>query len=290
MIGVIDVGGGLRGIYGAGVFDYCLDKNIYFDYCIGVSAGSANVASYIASQKGRNFSFFTDYIFRQEYMSLKNYLRKGSYIDLDYVYSTLSNQDGENPLDYKALSKSPSRMIVVATDAATGEAVYFDKNDVAQDSYHILKASSNLPVICKPYPFQGKMYYDGGISDPVPIRKAFLDGCDNVVVILTKPIDFLRRPGKDKYFAMALKRKFPNTAKKLANRYQTYNNEVQLAKEYVAQGKAIILAPDDCCGVDTLTKDAERLKLLYKKGYQDGEKIAAFLDGIHAAKPDYQFM
>jgi len=28
--GVIDVGGGLRGIYAAGIFDYCMDKGIQF--------------------------------------------------------------------------------------------------------------------------------------------------------------------------------------------------------------------------------------------------------------------
>ena len=46
--GVVVVGGGLRGVYIAGVFDYCLDQDIRFDLGIGVSAGSANVASYIA--------------------------------------------------------------------------------------------------------------------------------------------------------------------------------------------------------------------------------------------------
>ena len=45
--GVVDVGGGLRGVYTAGVFDYCLDQDIRF-VGVGVSAGSANVASYIA--------------------------------------------------------------------------------------------------------------------------------------------------------------------------------------------------------------------------------------------------
>ena len=48
MTGIVDVGGGLRGIYGAGIFDYCMEQGIHFDYCIGVSAGSANVCSYIA--------------------------------------------------------------------------------------------------------------------------------------------------------------------------------------------------------------------------------------------------
>ena len=30
MTGIIDVGGGMRDIYGAGVLDYCLDNNIKF--------------------------------------------------------------------------------------------------------------------------------------------------------------------------------------------------------------------------------------------------------------------
>ena len=53
-IGIIDVGGGMKGIYGAGIFDYLLERNIEIPYCIGVSAGSANVASYLSKQKGRN--------------------------------------------------------------------------------------------------------------------------------------------------------------------------------------------------------------------------------------------
>lgn len=64
--GVVDVGGGLRGVYAAGVFDYCLDQDIRFDLGIGVFAGSANVASYIAGQKKRNDSFYTEYPFRKE--------------------------------------------------------------------------------------------------------------------------------------------------------------------------------------------------------------------------------
>lgn len=45
--GIIDVGGGLRGIYGAGVLDRCMEEGVRFDCCIGVSAGSANMSSYV---------------------------------------------------------------------------------------------------------------------------------------------------------------------------------------------------------------------------------------------------
>ena len=56
-IGVIDVGGGLRGIYAAGVFDWCLENGVKFDYGIGISAGSANLASNLSGQRGRNTCF-----------------------------------------------------------------------------------------------------------------------------------------------------------------------------------------------------------------------------------------
>ncbi len=107
--GIIDVGGGLRGIYGAGVLDRCLEENVHFDCCIGVSAGSANMTSYVAGQKGRNKPFYDEYSFRKEYMSVKNLLEKHSYLDLSYVYGTLSNRAGENPLDYPAMMSDPDQ-------------------------------------------------------------------------------------------------------------------------------------------------------------------------------------
>lgn len=70
--GIIDAGGGLRGIYGAGVLDRCMEEGVQFDCCIGVSAGSANMCSYVAGQHGRNKPFYQDYSFRKEYMSVGN--------------------------------------------------------------------------------------------------------------------------------------------------------------------------------------------------------------------------
>lgn len=277
MIGVVDVGGGLRGIYGAGVFDYCLDNGIRFDYCIGVSAGSANIASYLAKQRGRNYQFYMEYTFRRKYMSFHNLLHTGSYIDLDYVYGGLSNKNGEYPLDYEMFEKSDSVMKVVALNALTGETVYFDKSDMKQDDYHILEASSSLPVVCKPYFVNGIPYYDGGLADPVPVEKAFADGCDKVAVILTKPKDVVRVQKKDVPMARLLRHKYAKAAENLLLRYKKYNDGVALAKMYEKQGKVIIIAPDDCCGMNTLTKDKKCIDTMYHKGYTDAHAIKKFI-------------
>ena len=79
MLGIIDVGGGMRGSFTAGIYDFLNDQGIQpFDYLIGVSAGSGNMVSYLAGQRGRNLRFYLEYAFRPGYMSMHNMLRKGS--------------------------------------------------------------------------------------------------------------------------------------------------------------------------------------------------------------------
>lgn len=276
-IGVVDVGGGLRGIYAVGVLDYCMDQGIQFDMGIGVSAGSANLASYAAGQRGRNYQFYTEYAFRKQYMSLGNFITKKSYVDMDYVYGTLCHSGGENPLDYPALQNNPMEFYVVATDALTGEPKYFDKGDIRQDDYSVMKASSAIPFVCKPYEVQGLSYYDGALGDPVPVEKAFQLGCDRVVVILTKPERELRNSKKDEKLAAGIRKRYPAAAEKLCERAQRYNEGVALAQKYATQGKVLIIAPNDTCGVDTLKKDKKSLQRLYDKGYSDGKKITDYL-------------
>lgn len=276
MIGIIDVGGGLRDIYGAGVFDRVADDNVTIDYCLGVSAGSANCASFVAKQRGRNLPFYLDYPARREYMSAGNVIKKGSYLDLGYVYGTLSREDGENPVDYETLAKNPTQMVVVATDAETGKARYFDKSDIPRNDYRVFMASSCLPVFCRPIEIDGHYYYDGGLSDPVPVLKAFEDGCDKVILVLSKPIDAQSTGRRDAFGARAIRGKFPNAAASLLSMAEKYRRGVEEAQKRQAEGSVLIIAPDDTGGVKTLTKDPTLLKALYDKGYADAGKIAAF--------------
>lgn len=276
-VGVVDVGGGYRGIYAAGVLDYCLDNKISFDLGIGVSAGSANLMSYAAGQARRNYQFYSEYGLRKEYAGIKNFLVKKSFVDLDYVYGTLSNSDGENPVDYDAFCRNPMEFVVVATEAETGKARYFDKRDISQDDYSVLKASSAIPFVCHPYAVKGSLYYDGALGDPVPIEKAFQMGCDRVVLLLTLPEDTVRTSDKDKRLAAGIRKRYPLAAGNLERRAQRYNDGVALARRYAAQGKLLIVAPDDTCGVSTLKRDPGALCQLYEKGYRDGAKIADFL-------------
>lgn len=274
---LIDVGGGFRAIFGCGVMDRMLENDINVDMCYGISAGAANTTAFIAKQRGRNHKFYTEYGFRKEYASFESYIKNHNFANLDYVYSTLSNHDGEYPVDYEAFAANPTGFTVVACNAEDGSTKYFDKSRIRYDDFDAVKASSAVPVACEPYVVDGVPYYDGGIADPVPVQKAIDDGYERIILILSRTRDHVRKQKKDLAPAKILERSYPAAAERLRMRYKTYNDEIELAKEYEAQGKVLILAPEELYGLSTLSKSFEGLERMYRAGYAAADAIPAFL-------------
>ena len=278
MIGIVDVGGGLRDIYGAGIMDTLMKKGITVDYLIGVSSGSANITSYAAGQIGRNYKYYIEYSFRHQYMSFREYLLHGSFINLDYIYGTLYNSDGENPLDYPAIVSSPMQITIVATDAISGSPVYFEKNDLYQDDYGAIKASSNIPIINSVYQWRGGYYYDGGISDPIPYRHALINGCSKLVIILTRPRNYCLSERKFRSLSPKLLTKYPRATELLRQRAKLYNRQLAECLQLENEGRALVVAPEQTGNMKTLTKDRVSLQMLYEEGLRDAEKIIDFIN------------
>lgn len=275
--GIIDVGGGQRGIFAWGVFDRLLDEGITFDLGIGVSAGSANISSFIAGQKGRNLPFYLDYVQREEYLSPRNLRKKGCMLDVQYIYGTLSNSDGENPLDYSAFRQNPMDFLAVATEAETGKTVYLGKRTMRQKYYNALMASSAIPYVCAPQEVDGTLYYDGALSDPVPLEKAFGLGCEKVVVLLSRPLWEYYPSTEDEKLAKRIETNYPLAAQALRSRADKYNNGVDFALMEALEDRVLILDPHETYGVDTLCKDVKALKKLYEAGYESGAEVRRFL-------------
>lgn len=112
----------------------------------------------------------------------------------------------------------------------------------------------------------------------MPVQKAFELGCDRVVLILTKPESEIRHSGKDEKIAALIRKKYPAAAESLCRRAAVYNEGVALAQKYARQGRVLIIAPDDTCGVDTLKRDKEAFKRLYGKGIHDAQRIPQFME------------
>lgn len=187
-IGLVLEGGGMRGVYTSGVLDAFMDKNIKFPYVIGVSAGANNGANFVAEQRERNKKVFIDYVDHKEYSGFKHWILGNSYFNMDFLFNTLPNE--LVPFDYETFLNSPTIFKVCATDCKTGCPVYFEKAESKGNGSKfigkVLRASSSLPIISQPVKINGKLYFDGGIADSIPLDKSIEDGNKYNVVVLTR--------------------------------------------------------------------------------------------------------
>ena len=268
-IGLVVEGGGMKCAYNAGILDVFLDHQITFDYCIGVSGGAGNVASFVAGQRGRNIRFFTEHIHSPQYFGGKSLLKTGNLFGLQYIYGDLTNTTGKDPLDFPAIMKNPAEYEVAATNAVTGEAEYFGKEDMKQDDYRPIMASSAIPAACRPVVINGVPYYDGGISDAIPVRRALEKGCDRIVVILSKQRDYVRKPQGMRFLYSTLCRKYPKIIEDIDRRHITYRENLQEVFDLEKEGKAFVFAPSEHVKVGTYSMDEKTERILYELGVKD---------------------
>lgn len=268
-IGIIVEGGGMKCAYSAGVLDRFIDDQITFDYAIGVSAGSANLASFLAGQRGRNRRYYTQHPNDPEYFGIRSYLKTGNLFNLQYIYGTLTNENGKDPLDYDAFAASPTDFRIVATDAETGHPHYFRKSQIHRNDYRIIMASCALPAACRPQTVNGRKYFDGGVSDSIPVARAFHDGCDKVVIILSKPRNFVKTPEEHRLFYTLSCFRYPRIVRDLDHRHIMYRECQDTMFAMEQQGKAFLFAPSAPPEMSTYTMDTKIEEELYQLGLRD---------------------
>lgn len=268
--------------YNAGILDAFLENNISFEYCIGVSAGSGNLASYLAGQKGRNLRFFTEHIHSPQYFGLRSLLKTGDLFGLQYIYGTLTCSDGKDPLDYEAMMQNPARYEAVVTNARTGQAEYYGKEMLHQDDYRLLMASSAIPAVCRPVMLEGVPYYDGGLSDAIPVERALEQGCDRLVVILSKSRNYLRKPQKFRFLYSRFCHRYPHVVQAIDHRHESYNQNLKRVFELEKEGRAFVFAPSSAVHMSTYSMEEKSARDLYTMGLQDfaaaRQQLKAFLD------------
>ena len=280
-IGLVVEGGGMKCAYNAAILDAFLDHNITFAYCIGASGGSGNLASYLAGQRGRNLRFFTEHIHNPDYFGLRSFLKTGDLFGLQYIYGTLTNSMGKDPLDFPTLKNNPAEYEVVVTNALTGKAEYFGKETMVQDDYRLIMASSAIPAACRPVELNEIPYFDGGLSDAIPVSRALEKGCDRLVVILSKMRDYVRKPQGMRFLYTIRCRKYPQIISLIDHRHIAYNQNLQEVFALEREGKAFVFAPSRPIHVGTYSMNEQSERDLYALGMEDfnqqKDALAAFM-------------
>lgn len=270
-IGLVLEGGGMRAVYTAGVLECLMEHDLYFPYNIGVSAGACMGASYLSRQAGRNRKVNVDYVSDPRYISWGNLIKKREIFGMDFIFDEIPNQ--LVPFDYKAYEASAERFVVGTTDCETGESVYYEKGDPGFDLLPILRASSSLPYIARIVDFGGRKLLDGGLADPIPVRKAEKDGCERNVLVLTRNVSYRKSPNRTGWLLRRAYGRYPRLVETMLRRHDVYNESLEYIAKREQAGAAFVIRPVETLSVGRMERDPRKLGALYQQGYDDAKRL-----------------
>ncbi len=269
--GLVLEGGGMKGMYTAGVLEYFMEKELYFKNCYSVSAGACHLCNYISGQKKRSYHVMLDYLNDKNYCSVYSLLTTGDLFNVDMNYDTIPNK--LLPYDYKAAAKYEGNAYAVVTNIRTGEAEYMPMREMHKDIIAV-RASASLPLVSRNVKIGNEYYLDGGISDAIPIRKAIADGNTKNVVVLTKEVGYVRKQASPAMRNMIRLRyaKFPRVYELVNDRYARYNETLRFLDAEEKAGRAFVIRPQEPNDIGRIEKDRKKLEVLYRLGYSDAKK------------------
>lgn len=277
--GLVLEGGGMKGVYTAGVLDFFLDKDIMFSSVYGVSAGACNMCSYLSKQRGRALDVSIDYLDSKKYCSVESLLSSGDLFNVEMCYHLIP--DYLYPYDYETFCNYEGRAYSVATDIASGRPEYFRIRDIRKDIEKI-RASASLPLVSRNVRIDGRLYLDGGISDSIPLQKSVVDGNRKNVVVMTKEVGYVRKPSTQLGLIKARYWKYPKVFELMAERHIIYRRQLAYIDRLQENGQAFVIRPKAASDVGRVEKNMEKLKQLYQEGYEDAaacyKELTAFLE------------
>ena len=270
--GLVLEGGGMRGLFTAGVLDVMMERDIKVDGIVGVSAGACFGCNYISRQPGRILRYNINMTKEPRYMGLRPLLSTGNLMNPEFAYHTLP--DEIDIFDKETFNKSSVEYHVVCTDVLTGEPVYKHLTPpVDYDFMEWLRASSALPLVSIPVELEGRQLLDGGMSDSIPLKYFQNLGYEHNIVILTQPIGFTKKRTKLMPLFHMLMRKYPAVIQAMNRRHIMYNAQLEYLAQEEKAGRITVIAPDDTLPIGRTEQNVEKMKRVYQMGREAAEKL-----------------
>ena len=268
-IGLVLEGGGMRGLFSAGVLDALLElKELNVNGIVGVSSGALFGVNYVSKQKERAVRYNKKYADDKRYMGLHSWITTGNAVNKDFAFYELPYK--LDVFDNETFKKAETDFYVVMTNVESGKPEYVLIEDAfAQMEY--LRATSALPFASKIIEINGKKYLDGGISDSIPIDFCESLGYDKIIAVLTRP-EGTYKEDKLGFLYKLVYRKYPNLVKSLLNMATDYEKVLAKIKDLENKGKIFVVRPPEVLKIGRLEKNRDKIQKVYDTGLNTGLK------------------
>lgn len=280
--GLVLEGGGLRGIFSAGVLDVLMEEGVKFDGAIGVSAGAAFGSNYKSGQNRRSIRYNLRFAKDPRYSSVMSLIATGNLFNAQFCYHDIPEK--LDPFDWEAFRENPMEFYLVCTDVETGKPVYhLCDNDSEWKMLEWFRASGSMPLVSRVVEIEGKKLLDGGISDSIPLRFMEEQGYERNVVILTRPADYVKKAMPMMTMFERGLHGYPEAVEAIRNRHIVYNEQLAYVRQREAGKFAFVIRPDHDLDIGRVEHDRTKIRAAYKAGRRKGRRllpeILRFLEG-----------
>ena len=264
-------GGGSRGVFSFGVIDSFIKASYNpFDIHLGVSNGAVVQLWYLLAVSDYNLDKML-FSASRDYVRYSNLLFNKSIMNFEKLY-----QDANKvfPIDFDRLQDNLAgkNFYVVVSDAGSGKPEYIE---LSKENYiNEMLATGSLPVLMKnAILLEGKRKYDGGITDPIPVQKAYEMGAKEIIIIRTYEQTFIRKTKLENYIAAFATRSYPNISKALKENTTTYNSALEFINNPPSDCKILQICPPQRLSTKRATTNVNIMKADYKIGMNCGEEF-----------------
>lgn len=272
-------GGAIRDIFTTGVLDVFLKNNIKFDQAVGVSAGAAFGVNYKSHQPQRALRYNKMFAKNDHYASLKSWRKTGNLYNVEMCYHIIP--DLLDYFDYDTFASDSMDFWVCATDIESGKPTFHKLVSGRGEDMEWIKASASIPVFAKPVEINGHRYWDGGVSDSIPIDFFPKLGPTKQVVITTQPRFYRKKPGKHQHLYSRVFKDYPEVKERVLHRAEAYNATLDKMVELEQKGEMLVIAPPESLKVKTFKNSPQAIQNVYEIGvktaYDNMQKIKQFL-------------
>ncbi len=266
----------MRGAWAAGVLGYLQEcGRQQYDLVYAASSGACSAAYFVAGMCGPALTIWRE--FSCNVVRKTNFLRRKPIIDLAYLVDHVMRT--RIPLSFEVLRNMSTRFFIVLTDCQTGEPVYFHACD--ERVFEALRATSSMPLATRGFDYvDGKPYADGGVADPIPVRRAIQDGATDITVVLTHNPAFRLKP-IPRWMGKLAYPDFPRVAQVWTTQQNvTYNAALDLMKRPPRGVRIQVFRPLRPLPIGSFAVEPKRIAATLILGHDEALEQTEIVEGI----------
>ena len=175
-LGLVLEGGGMRGAYTAGVLDWLLENEIYFDYVVGISSGALYATMY--AQKDRNAlrEASIEIAADKRNVGMKAIMAEKTIVGYNFLFDQIKNK---SKFDLTKQNDTEIKVEIGVYDINEQETIWVNSEEIAEHP-KMVQAACTLPIFGRAVNIDGKPYMDGGVTTMIPIERSLEAGCENL--------------------------------------------------------------------------------------------------------------